>query len=118
MNFTVRHQNRQTLIAVASACRSYHFKTYRQCFVGSNAVQWLLSAGFADDAAEAVQMGNDMLHLGLLHHVKHEHAFENRLGSDLVALHQCCPPLLSTRVPCCRYLFYRWACRSGTHCRP
>eukprot|EP00891_Asterochloris_glomerata_P006939 jgi/Astpho2/6939/Aster-x1409 len=58
--------------------RSYHFKTYRQCFVGSTAVQWLLSAGYADDAAEAVQMGNDMLNLGLLHHVKHEHAFENR----------------------------------------
>ena len=65
-------------------------------------------------------MGNQMLHLGLLHHVKHEHAFENRWGndlSDLIALHQCCPLLLSTRMPCCRYLFYRWACRSITGCR-
>ena len=92
------HQSRPALIAVAIACRSYHFKTYRQCFVGNTAVQWLLSAGFADDAAEAVQMGNDMMSLGLLHHVKHEHAFENRLGheiADLIVLHQalcCCQP--------------------------
>ena len=97
-DFTARHQSRLALITVATACRSYHFKTYRQCFVGSNAVQWLLSAGYAEDAAEAVQMGNDMLHLGLLNHVKHEHAFENRLGyvsADLIALHQvlcCCHP--------------------------
>lgn len=98
VHFTVRHHSRQTLIVIATACRSYHFKTYRQCFVGSTAVQWLLSAGYADDAAEAVQMGNDMLNLGLLHHVKHEHAFENRFGcllADLTALHQvlcCCQP--------------------------
>ena len=112
--------SRPTLIAVASACRSYHFKTYRQCFVGTTAVQWLLRAGHADDAAEAVQMGNDMLHLGLLHHVKHEHAFENRWGypqANLNLLHHRCPLLLSTRVPCCRYLFYRWVCRSSTRCR-
>ena len=64
-------------------------------------------------------MGNDMLHLGLLNHVKHEHAFENRLGyvsADLIGTAPG-PLLLSTRVPCCRYLFYRWACKSSTHCR-
>ena len=87
--------------------------------MGSTAVQWLLSAGYADDAAEAIQMGNDMLHLGLLHHVKHEHAFENRWGyhaANLICIAQD-PLLLSIRVSCCRYLFYRWACRSSTHCR-
>ena len=30
VHFTVRHHSRQTLIVIATACRSYHFKTYRQ----------------------------------------------------------------------------------------
>ncbi|KAK9803895.1 hypothetical protein WJX72_002783 [[Myrmecia] bisecta] len=58
--------------------RSYHLKKYASCFVGSEAVTWMVSAKVADDADHAVVLGNEMLRLGLLHHVKHEHAFENK----------------------------------------
>lgn len=58
--------------------RMYRLKKYTACFVGLEAVQWLIASGAAATEAEAVDLGNQMLHLGLLHHVKHKHAFENR----------------------------------------
>ncbi|KAK9834527.1 hypothetical protein WJX74_003723 [Apatococcus lobatus] len=58
--------------------RKHHFRTYRQCFVGEEAVSWMLQRKIAIDAEHAVRIGNDMMKLGLFHHVKFEHAFRNK----------------------------------------
>lgn len=56
------------------ADRSYHLKSYPQCFVGSEAVGWL-SRRFRCARAEAVAIGQALAAVGLLVHVVHEHPF-------------------------------------------
>jgi Domain found in Dishevelled, Egl-10, and Pleckstrin (DEP) len=75
---------------VPVADRTYLAKTYARCFVGSDAVQWLmsryrLSLGAAEDA------GQRLLELGVFHHVVDQHGFTEgkffyRFRSDEVAL--------------------------------
>ncbi len=68
---------RAMLSAVKSIDRSYHFKTYSSCFLGTEAVVWLRKQ-FRCSAAVAVQLGQALLDLGLLHHVMHAHGFEDQ----------------------------------------
>ena len=65
--------------------RRYRLTTYRRCFVGEEAVAWLVSEGLADDVDAAVTLGNRLLDQGLFHHVVRDHRFKNA------------------------HLFYRWA---------
>lgn len=70
--------------------REYGFplkKTYRHCFVGSEAVDKMIDEGLAADEADAVRLGNVMLNSGIFHHVQRAHAFKNdvlfyRFSSD------------------------------------
>jgi pyruvate/2-oxoglutarate dehydrogenase complex dihydrolipoamide dehydrogenase (E3) component len=70
--------------------REYGFplkKTYRHCFVGSEAVGKMIEEGLAADEADAVRLGNVMLNSGIFHHVQRAHAFKNeylfyRFSSD------------------------------------
>jgi len=57
--------------------RKYRLTTYEKCFIGTEAVQWLLETKAVDSIAEAVAVGNQMLRSGLLHHVLNEHPFKN-----------------------------------------
>ncbi|CAL8462122.1 g1653 [Coccomyxa elongata] len=57
--------------------RVYHFKKYPNSFTGADAVRWILSNGIAGSEGEALLLGNDMLHAGLLHHVKYKRLFQN-----------------------------------------
>lgn len=66
---------RAMLGALKSIDRSYHFKTYSSCFLGTEAVAWLRRQFRCSDPV-AVQLGQALLDLGLLHHVMHEHGFE------------------------------------------
>ncbi|KXZ48705.1 hypothetical protein GPECTOR_26g608 [Gonium pectorale] len=59
--------------------RRYLLRTYRRCFVGRDAVAWMLAAGAAAGPAQAVALGDAMLRAGLLHHVLYEHGFEDAL---------------------------------------
>lgn len=59
--------------------RTYHLRSYPQCFVGSEAVKWMMRQyKCGPDAAVAV--GQALGRLGLLVHVTHDHPF---LGADL-----------------------------------
>ena len=50
--------------------RHWHLKRYTACFIGREAVAWLLStARVAATEGEAVALGNAMMQLGLLAHV-------------------------------------------------
>lgn len=52
--------------------RFYHLIRYRKCFLGSEAVLWLIHDQKCSQE-EAVCLGNRMIDMGLLHHVSHEH---------------------------------------------
>ena len=52
-------------------------KTYRMCFVGSEAVEKMVDQGIASHAEDAVRIGNMMLSAGVIHHVLDAHAFKN-----------------------------------------
>jgi Domain found in Dishevelled, Egl-10, and Pleckstrin (DEP) len=60
--------------AVESSDLKYRFKTYHACFTGRAAVSWLRKK-FACSQSVAVQMGQALLDLGMLHHVVFEHDF-------------------------------------------
>jgi pyruvate/2-oxoglutarate dehydrogenase complex dihydrolipoamide dehydrogenase (E3) component len=57
--------------------RKYRMQTYEKCFVGSEACAWMIDAGIASDADQAVLIGNMLLNAGMFHHVLKEHAFKN-----------------------------------------
>jgi hypothetical protein len=61
---------------VKAVDRAHRFTSYPACFLGSEAVQWLRSQ-FQCSAASAVQIGQALLSMGLMHHVVHEHGFED-----------------------------------------
>ena len=56
--------------------RMFHLRTYPQCFVGREAVDWMAHhAGIS--RSEAVQQGRRLIALGLMTHVVDEHDFED-----------------------------------------
>ena len=59
--------------------RLYHFKKYKNCFVGSEAVDWLIKheTDPRGDRKEAVVLGEKMFELGLLRHVTNDHNFKD-----------------------------------------
>lgn len=57
--------------------RRYRLKTYRRCFVGAEACDWLVESGAAVDREQAVVIGNILLNAGVFHHVVREHEFED-----------------------------------------
>lgn len=65
-------------LELSECCRLYRLKIYKQCFVGEEAVKWMVDNGVAEGVPEAVQLGNQLMRQGLLQHVTAEHAFENK----------------------------------------
>lgn len=67
---------------IVSKDRVYHAKKYRNCFLGSDAVQWLMQhvSGTPDhmiSEESAIAVGNAMLKFGLFAHVTKGHQLEN-----------------------------------------
>jgi GTPase SAR1 family protein len=58
--------------------RKYHLKIYPQCFVGSEAVDWLVNNGFAINRKEAEYIGNKIMEKGVFSHVVNEHKFRDK----------------------------------------
>jgi hypothetical protein len=56
--------------------RSYHLKKYPACFVGSDAVVWMVK-NLKLTAGAAVAVGQALGTSGLLHHVEHKHGFSD-----------------------------------------
>jgi pyruvate/2-oxoglutarate dehydrogenase complex dihydrolipoamide dehydrogenase (E3) component len=57
--------------------RTYHLQTYEDCFVGSEACEWLIESGIAEDTGQAELVGNLLLEAGVFHHVTREHEFKD-----------------------------------------
>ncbi|KAG1942213.1 rap guanine nucleotide exchange factor [Pimephales promelas] len=59
--------------------RKYHLKTYRQCCVGTELVDWLLQqSSCVHSRAHAVGMWQVFLEEGVLNHVDHELSFQDK----------------------------------------
>ena len=58
--------------------RRYHLKTYRDCFIGHEAVSFLLRANFAPSRPVAVVLGRRLAkELDLFEHVTRQHEFKD-----------------------------------------
>eukprot|EP01095_Lingulamoeba_sp_RSL-Kostka_P006086 TRINITY_DN1883_c0_g4_i1.p1 TRINITY_DN1883_c0_g4~~TRINITY_DN1883_c0_g4_i1.p1 ORF type:complete len:268 (+),score=62.57 TRINITY_DN1883_c0_g4_i1:58-861(+) len=57
--------------------RSYKFKTYPSCFIGSELVDYLICEGIANDRIEAVFIGQQLIDYNLIHHVLDNHPFKD-----------------------------------------
>jgi hypothetical protein len=67
--------------------RVWRLRNYPQCFVGHELVDWLVRHE-QQDRESAVRVGRRLLALGRIHHVSHEHDFEDgflfyRITADL-----------------------------------
>lgn len=65
------------LVDVSDRKHGFPSKTYKQCFVGAEAVAKIVEVGIASDVTGALQVGNMLLSAGVFHHVLKEHAFKN-----------------------------------------
>jgi hypothetical protein len=55
--------------------RKYHLKTYKQCFVGKEAVDYLVESGMAPSRQDAVELGMALQATHLFEHVTRDHEF-------------------------------------------
>jgi len=57
--------------------RRYLLRSYSQCFVGSEAVEWFMENLSVQDRAEGIQLGQTLLNTGFISHVANKHPFED-----------------------------------------
>ena len=57
--------------------RKYKFKTYRRCFIGSDAINVMISLNLASNEKEAMELGNKLIQSNIIQHVTKKHAFKN-----------------------------------------
>mmetsp|Transcript_42714 Transcript_42714/g.70474 ORF Transcript_42714/g.70474 Transcript_42714/m.70474 type:complete len:651 (-) Transcript_42714:246-2198(-) len=58
--------------------RKYHFKTYRSCFEGSDAVPVIIKLQLAQNEADAIAFGNQLIDAKIITHVTGNHRFEKK----------------------------------------
>eukprot|EP00047_Mylnosiga_fluctuans_P004526 m.235076 g.235076 ORF g.235076 m.235076 type:complete len:376 (-) comp12760_c0_seq1:145-1272(-) len=68
---------RTMAVSIPVKDRSYHLRSYKNCFLGSDAVMFLVGTSVAPDATTAIEIGNKMISAGLFSHVCNEHMLEN-----------------------------------------
>lgn len=73
--------------------RKYRLGTYRKCFVGSEAVQWLVTSGTAQNRQDALRLGQLLQDAGFIEHCLREHEYVS-------LLHLCCLFVRCTYVFC------------------
>lgn len=57
--------------------RKYRLSTYRKCFLGSDAVQWLVTSGITGNREDAVRLGQTLQQSGYIEHCVREHPFKD-----------------------------------------
>lgn len=58
--------------------RTYLLKTYKQCFIGTEAVDWILQSTYLENREEAVELGNIWLTSGMISHVTGDHELKDK----------------------------------------
>jgi len=62
---------------VESKDRTYHLQSFKKCFVGSDAVDYMVKARLVETREDAVELGKQILEEGLISHVTNDHDFED-----------------------------------------
>ncbi|CAM9237604.1 unnamed protein product [Chrysoparadoxa australica] len=62
---------------VELATKMHNLREHKECFLGTDAVAWLVKANLADSADDACQMGSMLMDLGLVRHIGHTQRFKN-----------------------------------------
>jgi hypothetical protein len=57
--------------------RKYHLRTYKECFVGGEMVDWLIDRGEVSTREEGVEVMQKLLDYGVIHHVVDDHCFKD-----------------------------------------
>jgi len=57
--------------------RKWHFKTYRNCFVGRDAIETIINLKFATNAPQAIEFGDKLRQCHIIQHVEQQHTFKN-----------------------------------------
>lgn len=57
--------------------RKHRFKTYKQVFVGSDAVDYLIESGATSSREDAVELGKALQQMNIFEHVLRDHEFED-----------------------------------------
>jgi hypothetical protein len=66
------------LCAAVEVCdRTHLYRTYPECFLGSEAVSALIALGHVDSIEMAEKLGNDLVADGLIRHIVGDHGLEN-----------------------------------------
>eukprot|EP01084_Bolivina_argentea_P076988 139565_1 len=58
--------------------RKYHLKTYSNCFIGSDAVKYIIKLEIAANEHEAIIFGRKLIKNNIIRHVENEHNFKNK----------------------------------------
>lgn len=64
--------------AIVVKNRKHYFKTYENCFLGTDMVQWLISNGHAENIDEAIELGDFLIEKNVFHHVVRDHGLKNK----------------------------------------
>ncbi|XP_004347703.1 hypothetical protein, variant [Capsaspora owczarzaki ATCC 30864] len=57
--------------------RRWRLRTHRRCFLGCEAVAWLVTEGVVDDEKLAIRVGQAMMDAGIIEHVSKSEPFDN-----------------------------------------
>mmetsp|Transcript_31396 Transcript_31396/g.55232 ORF Transcript_31396/g.55232 Transcript_31396/m.55232 type:complete len:667 (-) Transcript_31396:188-2188(-) len=58
--------------------RKYHLQTYSKCFLGTDAIKYLMKEGFAETVEDAEMLGEALVKAGEIRHVCGEHMLKNK----------------------------------------
>jgi Domain found in Dishevelled, Egl-10, and Pleckstrin (DEP)/Phosphatidylinositol 3- and 4-kinase len=76
--YTVATLMQHPLTGVRLGRRRYMLKVYYNCFVGTEAVDWLVENKFAVDRHDAVRIGRALIKKGFIAHVTSTHGFRDK----------------------------------------
>eukprot|EP01100_Stratorugosa_tubuloviscum_P007684 TRINITY_DN3171_c2_g1_i1.p1 TRINITY_DN3171_c2_g1~~TRINITY_DN3171_c2_g1_i1.p1 ORF type:complete len:568 (-),score=220.56 TRINITY_DN3171_c2_g1_i1:26-1708(-) len=68
---------RDPALGIQSRDRTYHMRTYKDCFIGSELVDWMMVSLPISQRSEAVIIGKKIREFGYLLHVADDHDFED-----------------------------------------
>ncbi|GAB5361623.1 hypothetical protein AAMO2058_000728400 [Amorphochlora amoebiformis] len=58
--------------------RKYHLQTYKKCFLGTDAIKYMMESGFAESVEDAEGLGHQLVSRGYVVHVTKEHDLVNK----------------------------------------
>ena len=70
--------------------RKHHLKTYKKCFVATEAIDLMVQQQIVESREEAIRLGQELqTKIGLWHHVCNDHIFKGKSGrnAECVLLH-------------------------------